>query len=101
MAGREPRDVLPPRDLARREGKHRVDRVVGLVPALRLRLLRPAGDLGELLAGAGEVGVEHARDPGLDRVASAAASAGERVAALLLVECGAAEGATQERDRLL
>src|SRR5262245_5345807 len=101
MARREPRDVFPPRDLARREGKHRVDRVVGLVPAFRLRLLGPAGDLRELLAGAGEVGVEHVRDPVLDRVAPAAPSAGKRVAALLPVECGAAEGASEERDPLL
>ena len=91
----EPRQVVPP-ELAVHEREHRVDRVVGLVPALGPGLLDPAGGLAELLAGAGQILVEHQRDPVLDAERAAAARAGQR--AVGLREGGAAERAAKELE---
>ena len=91
----EPRQVVPP-ELAVHEREHRVDRVVRLVPALGPGLLDPAGGLAELLAGAGQILVEHERDPALDAERPAAARAGQRAAGL--GEGGAAERAAKELE---
>src|SRR5262249_45401623 len=99
VPGRKPGEVLPAGDLPGRKGEHPVDRVVGLVPALRLCLLGPPGDLGELLPRAGEIGVEQVRDPVLDRERPPAAFAFGR--GLSALEPRAAERAANERGRLV
>ena len=98
MAVREPVHVVPP-ELAVHERKHRIDRVVRLVPALRASLLEPALCLAELLARSRELLVQHQRDPvGRPLEAPPAAAAGE-AAVPLLAQGAAAERATQDLEQ--
>ena len=60
--------LVVPAEVAAEVRELRVDLVVGLVPALRLRHRHPALDLAALLGDPRQAVVEHARDPVLDRV---------------------------------
>ncbi len=95
VAVRKPDEIVPA-ELAIDEREHGVDLVVRLVPALGLRLFHPAGRLPELLPGAGQILVEHERDPVLDAEAAAAARARERI--LPTRERGVAERAAQQLE---
>ena len=95
VAVREPVEVVPA-ELLVHEREHGVHLVVRLVPALRARLLDPAGRLAELLARARQLLVQHQRDAVVEAEGSPAACADEAVVAPR--ERGVAERTAQELE---
>src|SRR5581483_3461867 len=86
-----------PAAVAAEEGQPRVELVVGLVPALRLRHRHPALDLAALRGDPREPVVEHPRDPVLDLEVGTAALTAKPV---VLCQPAAADRAAHDVERL-
>ena len=97
VAVREPVELVPP-ELLIYKWENRVHDVVGLVPALGLRLLEPARRLAQLLLRAGEPLVEQQRNAVI-RAAEGSTAAGAPEPLAVLPQLGAAERAADQLEQ--